>query len=84
MALAGLEAEARGFTLCLAMAALRRLDELSKSEDEKIAFTAIQEILNRALGKIAQLAPPAAPRQSVIRVVNYADWLERQVEQKDG
>ena len=82
--IAGLEAAARDFTLCLAMTALRRLDDLSRSEDEKIAFTAIQEILNRALGKNALAATPATPRQPVIRIVNYADWLERQMERKDG
>jgi len=80
------EEQARTFTLRLAMAALKRLDELSRSEDEKIAFTAIQEILNRAFGKVVPQPPRAdrAPENApVIQVINYADWLDQQMEKEN-
>jgi hypothetical protein len=81
------EERARAFTLQIAMCALSRLDELSRSEDEKVAFTAIQEILNRAFGKVAPQPPrPEGARDArpVVQVINYADWLEQQMEKKDA
>ena len=39
-----------------ALAALTRLAELAKSEDERVALAASQELLNRAFGKSATAA----------------------------
>ncbi len=63
--------------------ALRRLEEFSRSEDEKIAFAATQEILNRAFGKAVALIPRSernGEATPVIEIINYADWLEQQME----
>jgi hypothetical protein len=55
-----------------ALAALNRLADLSRSEDERIALAATQELLNRAFGK----APAAADetlenRPLIIRIVRF-------------
>lgn len=43
----------RSLTRDAALAALTRLAELAKSEDERVALAASQELLNRAFGKSA-------------------------------
>lgn len=69
----------------LGVEALSRLGQLSRSEDEKIALAATQEILNRAFGKVP---PPrvdsAVESQPTIQIINFADWLEQQMEGEDA
>lgn len=59
-----------------ALAALRRLADLSRSEDERVALAATQELLNRAFGKAsaggtAEEAPTSQPL--VIKIVRFSD-----------
>lgn len=58
-----------------ALAALRRLAELSRSEDERVALAATQELLNRAFGKAqaagAEDAPAAPPL--VVKIVRFGE-----------
>ena len=59
-----------------ALAALKRLAYLSRSEDERVALAATQELLNRALGKAsatgaADDAPASQPL--VIKIVRFSD-----------
>jgi hypothetical protein len=58
-----------------ALAALRRLADLSRSEDERIALAATQELLNRAFGKAAPLGADEAPaiRPLVIKIVKFGE-----------
>ena len=46
----------RSLTRDAALAALTRLAELAKSEDERVALAASQELLNRAFGKSSTAA----------------------------
>lgn len=48
--------DVRILTRDAALAALTRLAELAKSEDERVALAASQELLNRAFGKSATAA----------------------------
>ena len=59
-----------------ALAALKRLADLSRSEDERIALAATQELLNRAFGKAsatgsAEEAPAHQPL--VIKIVRFSE-----------
>jgi hypothetical protein len=57
-----------------ALAALKRLSDLSRSEDERIALAATQELLNRAFGKAtASGAEEAAANTQplVIKIVRF-------------
>lgn len=59
-----------------ALAALKRLADLSRSEDERVALAATQELLNRAFGKstatgAADDAPASQPL--VIKIVRFSD-----------
>ena len=59
-----------------ALAALKRLADLSRSEDERVALAATQELLNRAFGKAsatgnADEAPVNQPL--VIKIVRFSD-----------
>jgi hypothetical protein len=59
-----------------ALAALKRLADLSRSEDERVALAATQELLNRAFGKAsapgaAEEAPAIQPL--VIKIVRFSD-----------
>ena len=57
-----------------ALAALTRLAELAKSEDERVALAASQELLNRAFGKSASGASDdqgAAAQPLVIKIVRF-------------
>jgi hypothetical protein len=58
-----------------ALAALRRLADLSRSEDERVALAATQELLNRAFGKAAAGAgeEPTINRPLVIKIVRFGD-----------
>lgn len=57
-----------------ALAALKRLADLSRSDDERVALAATQELLNRAFGKAA--APGAgedatASRPLIVKIVRF-------------
>ena len=59
-----------------ALAALKRLADLSRSEDERVALAATQELLNRAFGKASAAggtddAPASQPL--VIKIVRFSD-----------
>jgi hypothetical protein len=57
-----------------ALAALTRLTELAKSEDERVALAASQELLNRAFGKSVSAAPEDqgnAAQPLVIKIVRF-------------
>jgi hypothetical protein len=59
-----------------ALAALKRLADLSRSEDERVALAATQELLNRAFGKAsatgnAEEAPANQPL--VIKIVRFTE-----------
>ena len=59
-----------------ALAALKRLADLSRSEDERVALAATQELLNRAFGKAsatgnADEAPTHQPL--VIKIVRFSE-----------
>jgi hypothetical protein len=62
-----------------ALAALKRLADLSRSEDERVALAATQELLNRASAR----PPPQEPRKRrlrasrlVIKIVRFSDTIE--------
>ena len=62
-----------------ALAALKRLADLSQSEDERVALAATQELLNRAFGKAsatgaAEETPASQPL--VIKIVRFSDTIE--------
>ena len=59
-----------------ALAALKRLADLSRSEDERVALAATQELLNRAFGKASaggtgEEAP--AGQSLVIKIVRFSE-----------
>jgi hypothetical protein len=57
-----------------ALAALTRLAELAKSEDERVALAASQELLNRAFGKSISAAADDqgnAAQPLVIKIVRF-------------
>lgn len=57
-----------------ALAALGRLAELAKSDDERVALAASQELLNRAFGKSISAASDdagSAAQPLVIRIVRF-------------
>lgn len=59
-----------------ALAALKRLADLSRSEDERVALAATQELLNRAFGKasVTGSAEEAPARQPlVVRIVRFSE-----------
>ena len=57
------------------VAALKRLADLSRSEDERVALAATQELLNRAFGKAAMSVSDEQPatRPLVIKIVRFGD-----------
>ncbi len=63
-----------------ALAALRRLAELSRSDDERVALAATQELLNRAFGKASTTGAEEAPatRPLVIRIVKFGESTDMQ------
>jgi hypothetical protein len=59
-----------------ALAALKRLADLSRSEDERVALAATQELLNRAFGKASTTgnAEEAAAHQPlIIKIVRFSE-----------
>lgn len=56
-----------------ALAALKRLADLSRSEDERVALAATQELLNRAFGKApaAGMEETPAAQPLIIRIVKF-------------
>jgi hypothetical protein len=57
-----------------ALAALNRLAELAKSDDERVALAASQELLNRAFGKSISAASDdqsSAAQPLVIKIVRF-------------
>ncbi len=58
-----------------ALAALRRLADLSRSDDERIALAATQELLNRAFGKAsaAGTEEQAGAQPLIVRIVRFGD-----------
>lgn len=58
-----------------ALAALKRLADLSRSDDERIALAATQELLNRAFGRASTAGSDEAPAAQplVIRIVKFGD-----------
>lgn len=66
--------DVRLLTRDAALAALTRLGELAKSEDERVALAASQELLNRAFGKSVPAASDDqnnAAQPLVIRIVRF-------------
>lgn len=56
-----------------AIAALKRLSDLSRSEDERVALAATQELLNRAFGKASTGAgeDSGAGQPLIIKIVKF-------------
>jgi hypothetical protein len=63
-----------------ALAALKRLADLSRSEDERIALAATQELLNRAFGKASAGGSEKTPAMQplVIKIVKFSDSTKTQ------
>jgi hypothetical protein len=73
---AGDAADLRLLARDAALAALKRLADLSRSEDERVALAATQELLNRAFGKasVSGAADDApASQRLVIKIVRFSD-----------
>jgi hypothetical protein len=59
-----------------ALAALKRLADLSRSEDERVALAATQELLNRAFGKASATGATddtPASQPLVVKIVRFSD-----------
>jgi hypothetical protein len=58
-----------------ALAALKRLADLSRSEDERVALAATQELLNRAFGKASPASAEEAPASQplIIKIVKFGE-----------
>ncbi|HEX6119309.1 MAG TPA: hypothetical protein VFZ03_07620 [Dongiaceae bacterium] len=65
----------RALARCAALAALERLSDLSRSEDERVALAATQELLNRAFGKTSTASTDevAAARPLIVRIVRFGE-----------
>ena len=63
-----------------ALAALKRLADLSRSEDERVALAATQELLNRAFGKASAAGGEETPAAQplIIKIVKFSDSPETQ------
>jgi hypothetical protein len=61
-----------------ALAALKRLADLSRSEDERVALAATQELLNRAFGKAsaAGAEETSATQPLIIKIVKFGESIE--------
>jgi len=59
----------------LALAALKRLADLSRSEDERVALAATQELLNRAFGKASAVGTEEMPATQplIIKIVKFGE-----------
>jgi hypothetical protein len=58
-----------------ALAALKRLSDLSRSEDERVALAATQELLNRAFGKASAVGAEDSPATQplIIKIVKFGE-----------
>jgi len=58
-----------------ALAALKRLADLSRSEDERVALAATQELLNRAFGKASAAGTDDMPATQplIIKIVKFGE-----------
>jgi hypothetical protein len=58
-----------------ALAALKRLSDLSRSEDERIALAATQELLNRAFGRASagSAEESGVARPLIIKIVKFGE-----------
>ena len=58
-----------------ALAALKRLSDLSRSEDERVALAATQELLNRAFGKASAVGAEEGPATQplIIKIVKFGE-----------
>jgi hypothetical protein len=58
-----------------ALAALTRLADLSRSDDERVALAATQELLNRAFGKSATVGAEESPAAQplIIKIVKFGE-----------
>lgn len=68
-----------------ALAALKRLADLSRSEDERVALAATQELLNRAFGKAAASGAgeeAAGSRPLIVKIVRFGE-VEAEESDKD-
>lgn len=65
-----------------ALAALKRLADLSRSEDERVALAATQELLNRAFGKASSVGAEEAPATQplIIKIVKFGEIASSQGE----
>ncbi|WP_119301331.1 hypothetical protein [Dongia deserti] len=63
-----------------ALAALKRLADLSRSEDERVALAASQELLNRAFGKASAAGAEDTPatRPLIIKIVKFGEVTRTQ------
>jgi hypothetical protein len=63
-----------------ALAALKRLADLSRSEDERVALAATQELLNRAFGKASMAGTEDTPTNQplIIKIVKFGETKEPQ------
>ena len=63
-----------------ALAALKRLADLSRSEDERVALAATQELLNRAFGKASAAGSDEGPAAQplIIKIVKFSDSMPTQ------
>jgi hypothetical protein len=61
-----------------ALAALKRLADLSRSEDERVALAATQELLNRAFGKASAAGVEETPATQplIIKIVKFGESTE--------
>ena len=68
-------ADLRSLARDAALTALKRLADLSRSEDERVALAATQELLNRAFGKASAGGTEEAPATQplVIKIVKFGD-----------
>lgn len=58
-----------------ALAALQRLADLSRSDDERVALAATQELLNRAFGKASAAGTEDAPgtQSLIVKIVRFGE-----------
>lgn len=58
-----------------ALAALKRLADLSRSDDERVALAATQELLNRAFGKASAAGADETPaaQSLIVKIVKFGD-----------
>jgi hypothetical protein len=70
-----LSSDLRSLARAAALAALQRLSDLSRSEDERVALAATQELLNRALGKASTAGgeDSGAAQPLIIKIVKFGE-----------